>query len=113
MMDQGRQDIRKDAQQLIAEAQAARVQADVRAMLSRIVNEPRQVHGSGARGARPFQDGRIVHPMASHVRKWSGGGFYEDLFRWSFASAARRGRSPLRMKRRQEARRAAGIQGLT
>jgi hypothetical protein len=36
MIDQGKQDAWKEAQQLIAEAQAARVQAHVRAMLSRL-----------------------------------------------------------------------------
>jgi hypothetical protein len=36
MIDHGKQDARKEAQQLIAEAQAARVQAHVRAMLSRL-----------------------------------------------------------------------------
>jgi hypothetical protein len=36
MTDQGTQDTRKAAKQLIAEAQAARVQAHVRAMLSRL-----------------------------------------------------------------------------
>jgi hypothetical protein len=36
MIDQGQQDARKEAHQLIAEAQAARVQAHVRAMLSRL-----------------------------------------------------------------------------
>jgi hypothetical protein len=36
MIDQDQQDPRKEAQQLIAEAQAARVQAHVRAMLSRL-----------------------------------------------------------------------------
>ena len=35
MIDHDKQDARKEAQQLIAEAQAARVQAHVRAMLSR------------------------------------------------------------------------------
>jgi hypothetical protein len=34
MIDHGKQDARKEAQQLIAEAQAARVQAHVRIMLS-------------------------------------------------------------------------------
>jgi hypothetical protein len=36
MIDQGQQNARKEAQQLIADAQAARVQAHVRAMLSRL-----------------------------------------------------------------------------
>ncbi len=36
MIDQGQQNSRKEAQQLIADAQAARVQAHVRAMLSRL-----------------------------------------------------------------------------
>jgi hypothetical protein len=36
MIDQSKQDSPKEAQQLIADAQAARVQAHVRAMLSRL-----------------------------------------------------------------------------
>jgi hypothetical protein len=36
MIDHNQQNSRKEAQQLIAEAQAARVQAHVRAMLSRL-----------------------------------------------------------------------------
>lgn len=36
MIDRSRQDPRKEVQQLIAEAQAARVQAHIRAMLCRL-----------------------------------------------------------------------------
>ena len=36
MLHQGRQDLRKETQHLIAEAQAARVQEHVRAMLSQL-----------------------------------------------------------------------------